>query len=64
MSLLLAMATSDKRRSVRQKKVPPHLVESAEGGGGRLTDADLAKTDANLGVAEKVEDLKGCHVVV
>ena len=31
---------------------------------GRLTDADLAKTDANLGVAEKIEDLKGCHVVV
>ena len=31
---------------------------------GRLTDADLAKTEGNLGIAEKIEDLKGCHVVV
>ena len=31
---------------------------------GRLTDADVAKTDANLGVAESLSDLKGCHVVV
>jgi 3-hydroxybutyryl-CoA dehydrogenase len=31
---------------------------------GRLSDADVAKTDANLGVADKLEDLKGCHVVV
>jgi len=31
---------------------------------GRLTDADLAKTDANLGVASKLDDLKACHVVV
>ena len=31
---------------------------------GRLTDADLATVDTNLGVADKVEDLKGCHVVV
>ena len=31
---------------------------------GRLTDADVAKADANLGVADKIEDLKGCHVVV
>jgi len=31
---------------------------------GRLTDADLARTEANLGVADKLEDLKGCHVVV
>src|SRR6516165_1482758 len=31
---------------------------------GRLTDADVAKTDANLGIAEKLVDLKACHVVV
>src|SRR5437763_5927044 len=31
---------------------------------GRLTDADLAKTDGNLDVAEKIDDLKVCHVVV
>jgi 3-hydroxybutyryl-CoA dehydrogenase len=31
---------------------------------GRLTDVDLAKTDANLIVAENLTDLKGCHVVV
>ena len=31
---------------------------------GRLTDADVARTEANLGVADKLEDLKGCHVVV
>ena len=31
---------------------------------GRLTDADVAKTDANLGIAESLSDLKGCHVVV
>ena len=31
---------------------------------GRLTDADLAKTDANLAVADKLDDLKACHVVV
>src|SRR6266446_722456 len=31
---------------------------------GRLTDADLAKTDANLGIAESLSDLKECHVVV
>src|SRR4029453_9165218 len=31
---------------------------------GRLTDADLAKTDANLAVADNLEDLKACHVVV
>jgi 3-hydroxybutyryl-CoA dehydrogenase len=31
---------------------------------GRLTDADVAKTEANLAVADKLEDLKGCHVVV
>jgi len=31
---------------------------------GRLTDADVAKTDTNLGVADKLEDLKGCNVVV
>src|SRR5688572_11015281 len=31
---------------------------------GRLTDADLATTDANLAVADKLDDLKACHVVV
>ena len=31
---------------------------------GRLTDADLAKTDANLAVADKLDDLKACHVIV
>ena len=31
---------------------------------GRLTDADVAKTDANLGIAESLSDLKGCHIVV
>ena len=31
---------------------------------GRLTDADVAKTEANLAVAETLADLKGCQVVV
>src|SRR5262245_50739756 len=31
---------------------------------GRLSDADLGKTDANLAVADKLEDLKPCHVVI
>ncbi len=31
---------------------------------GRLTDADVAKAEANLGVADKIEDLKACHIVV
>src|ERR1041384_7839113 len=31
---------------------------------GRLTDADLAKTDTNLAVADKLDDLKACHVIV
>jgi 3-hydroxybutyryl-CoA dehydrogenase len=31
---------------------------------GRLTDADVAKVDANLGVADRLDDLKGCQVVV
>ena len=31
---------------------------------GRLTDPDVARTDANLGIAEKLEDLKACHVIV
>ena len=31
---------------------------------GRLTDADLAKTDANLAVADKLDDLKASHVIV
>src|SRR5258708_32659398 len=31
---------------------------------GRLTDADVARTDANLGVAESLSDLKDCHIVV
>src|SRR4029453_1795510 len=31
---------------------------------GRLTDADLAKTDTNLAVADKLDDLKAFHAVV
>ncbi|MFI5002435.1 MAG: 3-hydroxyacyl-CoA dehydrogenase family protein, partial [Reyranellales bacterium] len=31
---------------------------------GRLTDADLAKTESNLAVAESMADLKACHIVV
>lgn len=31
---------------------------------GRLTDADLAKTDANLAIAESLDALKACQVVV
>ncbi|TMJ27898.1 MAG: 3-hydroxyacyl-CoA dehydrogenase [Alphaproteobacteria bacterium] len=31
---------------------------------GRLTDADLARTEANLAVADTLDGLKGCHVVV
>src|SRR5579859_5861673 len=31
---------------------------------GRLTDADVAKTEANLAVADTLEGLKACHVVV
>jgi 3-hydroxybutyryl-CoA dehydrogenase len=31
---------------------------------GRLSEADVAKTEANLGVADKLDDLKACHVVV
>src|SRR5262249_4778612 len=31
---------------------------------GRLTDADLARTDQNLAVADKLDELKGCHVVI
>ena len=31
---------------------------------GHKTDSDLANADANLGIAEKIEDLKSCHVVV
>ncbi|MGE5150771.1 MAG: 3-hydroxyacyl-CoA dehydrogenase NAD-binding domain-containing protein, partial [Rhodospirillaceae bacterium] len=31
---------------------------------GRLTDADVAKVDANLAVAGKLDDLKACHVAV
>src|SRR5690242_11828882 len=31
---------------------------------GRLTDADVAKVDANLAVASKLDDLKACQVVV
>ena len=47
-------------------KAKAAIVETLKGlvAKGRLTDADLAKADANLGVAEKIEDLKGCHVVV
>jgi 3-hydroxybutyryl-CoA dehydrogenase len=31
---------------------------------GRLTDADVAKTEGHLAVAGKLEDLKACHIVV
>src|SRR5262245_64958617 len=31
---------------------------------GRLTDADLAKTDQNLAVADKLDELKSCHIVI
>jgi 3-hydroxybutyryl-CoA dehydrogenase len=31
---------------------------------GRLTDADVAKVDTNLTVAGKLDDLKGCQIVV
>ena len=31
---------------------------------GRLTDADVARAEANLGVADRIEDLKACHIVV
>ena len=31
---------------------------------GRLTDADVAKVDANLAVADNLQDLKACQVVV
>ncbi len=31
---------------------------------GRLTDADLARSGDNLAVADGIEDLKACHVVV
>src|SRR3954447_3279618 len=31
---------------------------------GRLTDADVAATDANLLVADRIDDLKACQVVV
>src|SRR5579872_1321407 len=31
---------------------------------GRLTDADVANTDANLAIADKLEDLKVCQVVI
>jgi len=31
---------------------------------GRLSDADLARTEANLAVADQLADLAGCHVVV
>ncbi|MBS0526311.1 MAG: 3-hydroxyacyl-CoA dehydrogenase [Proteobacteria bacterium] len=31
---------------------------------GRLTDADVAKVDANLAVAGRLDDLKGCQVVI
>ncbi len=31
---------------------------------GRLSDADLAKTEANLTVADSLADLKRCHIVI
>src|SRR4029453_9242228 len=31
---------------------------------GRLSEADLARTDANLAVAESLAELKGCQVVI
>jgi len=47
-------------------KAKAAIVETLKGlvAKGRLTDADLARTEGNLGIAEKIEDLKGCHVVV
>ena len=47
-------------------KAKAAIVETLKGlvAKGRLTDADLAKTDANLGVANGLDDLKVCHVIV
>jgi 3-hydroxybutyryl-CoA dehydrogenase len=47
-------------------KAKAGIVETLKGlvAKGRLTDTDLARTEANLGVADKIEDLKACHVVV
>ncbi len=47
-------------------KAKAGIVETLKGlaAKGRLTDADVAKAEANLGIAEKIEDLKVCHVVV
>jgi 3-hydroxybutyryl-CoA dehydrogenase len=47
-------------------KAKAGIVETLKGlaAKGRLSDADVAKAEANLGVADKIEDLKGCHVVV
>ena len=45
-------------------KAKAGIVETLKGlaAKGRLTDADVAKAEANLGIAEKIEDLKVCRV--
>ena len=47
-------------------KAKAGIVETLKGlaAKGRLTDADVAKAEANLGVADRIEDLKACHIVV
>jgi 3-hydroxybutyryl-CoA dehydrogenase len=47
-------------------KAKAAIVETLKGlaAKGRLTEADVGKAEGNLGVAEKIEDLKVCHVVV
>jgi 3-hydroxybutyryl-CoA dehydrogenase len=42
------------------------IVETLKGlvAKGRLSDADLAKTEANLTVAGSLNDLNGCHIVI
>ena len=42
------------------------IVETLKGlvSKGRLTEADAGKAEGNLAVAARLEDLKGCHVVV
>jgi 3-hydroxybutyryl-CoA dehydrogenase len=47
-------------------KAKAGIVETLKGlvAKGRLTDADVAKAEGNLAVAGRLEDLKGCHIVV
>src|SRR5690349_2320300 len=47
-------------------KAKAGIVETLKGlvAKGRLTDADVAKADGNLAVADTLEDLKACHIVV